>query len=519
MCSQESLSSCCLSVLIYPGGAEQNDDRRGLWGCCHCAAGWKGPGAVAAARFHRQAVCLSSLSGSRTMHLFLLCLLSVWGLAAPEHYAVEDICTAKPRDIRVNPICIYRNPEKKPQDGEGQEPAKDKLPESTNPRVWELSKANSRFAVVFYKYLADSKDNGENIFMSPLSISTAFAMTKLGACGSTLQQLMEVFRFDTISEKTSDQIHFFFAKLNCRLYKKANKSSELVSANRLFGEKSLVFNETYQNISEIVYGAKLWPLNFKEKPELSRQIINEWVANKTEKRITEVIPESGIDDLTVLVLVNTIYFKGHWKSQFPAPNTKLDIFHKANGETCQVPTMYQESKFHYAFIPQDKVQVLELPYKGDDITMLLVLPSAGTPLEEVERDLTSEKLQGWIDSMKEMSLFVYLPRFRIEDSFSVKEKLRKMGLEDLFSPENARLPGIIAEGRTDLYVSEAFHKAFLEVNEEGSEASAATAVTISGRSFPMNRKIFNANRPFLLFIREAALNTIIFMGRIADPCS
>lgn len=126
------------------------------------------------------------------MYLFVVCLLSVWGLAAPEPYAVEDICTAKPRDIPVNPICIYRNPERKPQEGEGQEPAKDKIPESTNPRVWELSKANSRFAVIFYKYLADSKDNGENIFMSPLSISTAFAMTKLGACGSTLQQLMEV---------------------------------------------------------------------------------------------------------------------------------------------------------------------------------------------------------------------------------------------------------------------------------------------------------------------------------------
>ncbi|NXW47906.1 ANT3 protein, partial [Nyctiprogne leucopyga] len=186
-------------------------------------------------------------------------------------------------------------------------------------------------------------------------------------------------------------------------------------------------------------------------------------------------------------------------------------------ETCKVPIMYQESKFHHAFIRENKVQVLELPYKGDDITMVLVLPNAGTPLMEVERDLTSEKLQDWIDSMREVSLFVYLPRFRVEDSFSVKEKLRKMGLEDLFSPENARLPGIIAEGRTDLYVSEAFHKAFLEVNEEGSEASAATAVTVSGRSFPMNRIIFNANRPFLLFIREAALNTIIFMGRIADP--
>lgn len=155
-------------------------------------AGKRPAGHTGSVGFLGRRMCINSLSGSRTMRLFLVCLFSIWGLAAPEHYVVEDICTAKPRDIPVNPICIYRNPEKKPQEGEGQDPGKGKLPEATNPRVWELSKANSRFAVVFYKYLADSKDDGENIFMSPLSISTAFAMTKLGACGSTLQQLMEV---------------------------------------------------------------------------------------------------------------------------------------------------------------------------------------------------------------------------------------------------------------------------------------------------------------------------------------
>lgn len=119
----------------------------------------------------------------------------------------------------------------------------------------------------------------------------------------------------------------------------------------------------------------------------------------------------------------------------------MDLFHKANGEICKVPIMYQESRFRHAFIQEDKVQVLELPYKGDDITMVLVLPKAGTPLVEVEQELTSDKLQDWINSMTEVSLTVSLPRFRIEDSFSVKEKLRKMGLEDLFSPENAKLPG------------------------------------------------------------------------------
>lgn len=451
------------------------------------------------------------------MQLLLLLLFCTWSATASQHRLVEDVCTAKPKDIPVNPICIYRNPEK-PQEGTSSGPDPETIPSFTNPRVWELSKANSRFATQFYKHLAASKNDRENIFMSPLSISTAFAMTKLGACGDTLQQLMEVFQFDTISEKTSDQIHFFFAKLNCRLYKKVNKSSELVSANRLFGEKSLVFNETYQNISEVVYGAKLLPLNFKEKPELSRAFINDWVANKTEKHITDVIPEGGIDDRTVLVLVNTIYFKGRWKSKFRPENTRVEKFFTAAPEFCEVPTMYQEAQFHYASIRSSKVQVLELPYKGDDISMVFILPFEGTSLVDVERELT-EKLQSWLNSLKEITLQVHLPRFQIESSFSVKEKLQQMGLVDLFDPNRASLPGIIAEDRSDLYVSDAFHKAYLEVNEEGSEAAAATAVMITGRSLLVNKVVFKANRPFLLLIREVAINSILFLGRVTDPCS
>ncbi|XP_042319170.1 antithrombin-III [Sceloporus undulatus] len=455
----------------------------------------------------------------RKMQLLLLFLICVWSPVATQHRLVEDICTAKPKDIPVNPICIYRDPEKKSQEGPGSGPDPETIPTFTNPRVWELSKANSRFAAIFYKNLTSSKNANENIFMSPISISTAFAMTKLGACGNTLQQLMTVFKFDTISAKTSDQIHFFFAKLNCRLYKKINKSSELISANRLFGEKSLVFNETYQNISEVVYGAKLWPLNFKEKPDLSRAFINNWVANKTEKHIMEVIPEGGIDTTTVLVLINTIYFKGHWKSKFPIENTKAELFFKTPSDSCQVPTMYQEASFRYASIPGSQVQVLELPYKGDDITMVLILPFMHTRLAQVEQELTSDILEGWLNSLKEVSLSVHLPRFQIEDSFSLKEKLQQMGLKDLFDPEHASLPGIITGSQMNFYVSEAFHKASLEVNEEGSEAAAATAVMITGRSFPLNKLVFNANRPFMVLIREVAINSILFMGRVADPCS
>ncbi|XP_068921650.1 antithrombin-III [Petaurus breviceps papuanus] len=455
--------------------------------------------------------------GRRKLCLLSLLLIGFWGCATSHWNPVGDICTAKPRDIPVNPMCIYRHPEKKPSEEEGSEHKK--VPELTNPRVWELSEANSRFATEFYKQLADSKDNNDNIFMSPLSISTAFAMTKLGACNNTLKQLMEVFRFDTISEKTSDQIHFFFAKLNCRLYRKANKSSELVAANRLFGEKSLTFNETYQDISEVVYGAKLQPLDFRGNPELSRVTINDWVANKTEGLITDVIPKDAITDLTVLVLVNTIYFKGLWKSKFSPENTKKELFHKADGEQCWASMMYQENKFRYSHVRgSSQVEVLELPYKGDDITMVLILPKPDKSLAKVERDLTPDILREWLDGLEETLLAVHVPRFRIEDNFSVKDNLQQMGLDDLFNPERAKLPGIIAEGQRDLFVSDAFHKAFLEVNEEGSEAAASTAVVISGRSLNFNRVTFKANRPFLVLIREVALNTIIFMGRISNPC-
>ncbi|KAM6218006.1 antithrombin-III isoform 2-T2 [Rhynchocyon petersi] len=409
-------------------------------------------------------------------------------------------------------MCIYRSPDKKAAE-EGPE---QKIPESTNRRVWELSKANSHFATVFYQHLADSKNDNDNIFLSPLSISTAFAMTKLGACDNTLKQLMEVFKFDTISEKTSDQIHFFFAKLNCRLYRKANKSSELISANRLFGDKSLIFNETYQDISELVYGAKLQPLDFKNA-EQSRVTINNWVANKTEGRITDVIPPEAITEFTVLVLVNTIYFKGLWKSKFSSENTRNELFYKADGETCPVSMMYQEGKFRYRRVAEG-TQVLELPFKGDDITMVLILPKPEKNLAKVEQQLTLEVQQEWLDGLEETMLAVHMPRFRIEDSFSMKEQMQDMGLVDLFMPDKAKLPGIVADGRQDLYVSDAFHKAFLEVNEEGSEAAASTATGIAGRSLNPNRVIFKANRPFLVFIRETALNTIIFMGRVANPC-
>ncbi|XP_072919827.1 antithrombin-III isoform X1 [Hemitrygon akajei] len=453
----------------------------------------------------------------------LLCAVLV-GTTQPHVSNGERLshCNTKLKDIPGQPMCVYRTPDKGHQPTDGRQKASQhsprKYPENTNPRVWELSRSISKFAFEFYKRLASSKSNTQNIFMSPLSISTAFAMTKLGACGNTLRQLMEVFRFDTITEKTSDQVHYFFAKLNCRLYRKANKSSELVSANRLFGDKALTYNRTFQNISEAVYKAKLIPLNFREKPNVARNYINSWVANKTEGLIKNLLPPDAITPFTTLVIINAIYFKGLWKSMFDKRMTTVREFEKTANIQCRVPMMQQQGSFRFGKFTADKVKVIELPYKGDDVSMVLILPMAGGNLQEIEAALSHEKMLGWLNRLNVVEVELAIPQFRVEDSFSLTNKLKQMGLVDLFNAEKASLPGLVEGMHTDLYVSDAFHKAFLEVNEEGSEAAAATAVMLMGRSLRPGLEVFNANQPFILLIREVAINAIIFMGRISDPC-
>ncbi|KAA0712161.1 Antithrombin-III [Triplophysa tibetana] len=413
----------------------------------------------------------------------LKCMWILWTFALCSAYAPKDICNAKPKDMPLKPMCVYRNPDFSVEPTR----APEKIPVA-NPRVLELSKANSGFALTLFKQLSERKSSTENIFLSPISISTAFAMTKLGACNRTLEQLMK------------------------------HETMELISANRLFGDKSMIFNEAYQNISEKVYGAKMMPLNFKENPDDSRKVINEWIANKTEDRIKDTLPEGSIDSDTILVLVNAIYFKGQWKHKFNKEDVMNLDFHVSETLSCPVPMMYQERKFQYASIPDDKVKILELPYNGRDITMVLILPNEGTPLSEVVANMNLKTLVGWLNIMNETTVTVQIPRFRIEDSMSLKEVLAKMGLEDLFSATHASLPGMVAEDGPNLYISDAYHKAFLEVNEEGSEAAAATAVVSLGRSLNVFRESFIANRPFILMIRDSSINALLFTGRVANPC-
>uniref|UniRef100_UPI00358E0B41 antithrombin-III n=1 Tax=Myxine glutinosa TaxID=7769 RepID=UPI00358E0B41 len=418
-------------------------------------------------------------------------------------------------------LCSYRISDTDKQHPRTSDDVPKTLPDRTNPRVAELSRANAKFSFKLYRSLASRRGPEENVFLSPLSISTSFAMTMLGACGDTLRQIMQVFEFESVTKKTSSQIHMFFSKLNDRLYRKANKSTQLVAANRLFGTKSIVFNPSYQDFSEGHYGAKLLPLNFAEKTNESLFAINNWVAEKTQGKVKNVIPPDGITPETQLVIVNAIFFKGMWKHGFDKYNTYYTDFHPTLDLFCNVSMMEEKGRFRHARLESEGLQILELPYHGDAFSIILLLPTRRYQLEEIEARLSPESINRWIKAMSEQPVFVSLPRFSLEDSFSLKEHLQALGLIDIFSAQDADLSGMLVPDskHMGLYASDVFHKAFIEVNEAGSEAGAASAIVFLARSSQPNMEEFHADQPFVMLIREVALNSVLFMGRVSHPCN
>uniref|UniRef100_A0A8C4X064 Antithrombin-III n=1 Tax=Eptatretus burgeri TaxID=7764 RepID=A0A8C4X064_EPTBU len=418
-------------------------------------------------------------------------------------------------------FCSYRMSDTRKQDTRTPDDVPETPPDRTNPRVAELSRANAAFSFKLYRSLVSHRGPEANVFLSPLSISTSFAMTKLGACGDTLRQIMQVFEFESIKEKTSSQIHMFFSKLNDRLYRKANKSAQLVAANRLFGDKSVAFNPSYQEFSERYYGAKLLPLNFADKTNESLFTINNWVAEKTEGKVKNVIPPDGITPETQLVIVNAIFFKGLWKQKFDEYYTYLTDFHPALGRSCNVSMMEKKGRFRHARLESEGLQILELPYHGDAFSIILLLPTRRYQLAEIEARMSPDSMNRWLKAMREQQVFVSLPRFKLEDSFSLKEHLHDLGLIDIFSAQHADLSGMIVpdSNHRGLYASDAYHKAFIEVNEAGSEAGAASAIVFLARSSQPNMEEFHADQPFVMLIREVALNSVLFLGRVTQPCN
>ncbi|MFH2020922.1 MAG: serpin family protein [archaeon] len=363
--------------------------------------------------------------------------------------------------------------------------------------------ANNQFGMDLYSVLKNQTD--DNIFFSPYSISTALAMTYEGSDGITAEEIQKVFHFP---------VHTSLRPANARIYNEINKNKkdQLSTANALWAQKDYSFLPEYFDTIDKYYGGKVTNLDFAGDTENSRLTINKWVEDRTKEKIKDLLPEGAIDSSTALVLTNAIYFKGTWILQFDKSRTKETDFFISDKEPIKTQMMtVSGDKSRFKYMENDILQMIELPYEGGDISMIILLPKED--LNHMESELNYENIQLWMEDMEETKIDVYLPKFKFETKYFMAETLAMMGMPSAFSPGTADFSKMT--GSKDLYISKVIHQAYVDVNEEGTEAAAATAVIMAKTSAFM-KNIFRADHPFIFFIQDKTGN-ILFFGRVADP--
>ncbi|XP_042549434.1 serpin B4-like [Dipodomys spectabilis] len=386
-----------------------------------------------------------------------------------------------------------------------------------------LSVANTKFAVDFLRELGPSADNA---FFSPLSIASAFSMVSLGAKGNTAHQIKEVLHFSEVTGETkktcttshaedSEIVHHQFQKMLTELNTPTD-AFELKIANSLYGEKTFPFLQEYLDKLKKFYLANMESLDFGNNAEESRKKINAWVESQTNDKIKDLFPVDSLDSSTVLVLVNAIYFKGQWEERFKKEYTEEGNFWLNKDVSKPVQMMKQTKHFNVASLEDEQAKILEMPYKGNELSMIVLLPNEVDGLQKLQDSLTAEKLLDWTSTQNMVKIQVYLcfPRFKMAEKYDLKKTLVSLGMADIFNPKKADLSGMSQEG--GLVVTKALHQSFVEVTEEGTEAAAATGVGISLTSAPISEE-FCCDHPFLFFIKENKTNCILFVGRFASP--
>jgi serine protease inhibitor len=375
-----------------------------------------------------------------------------------------------------------------------------------------LARSSNAFGFDLYRGLGAGPGNR---VVSPASVSTALAMAFGGARGGTAVQMARVLRFEGSPEAVMQASGRLAASLQ-------DPSRPIVFriANRLFGEKSEGFETAYLEATKVAFGAALEPVDFKKAAEKARLLINAWVEEKTEKRIKDLVPPNGVNRETRLVLVNALYFLGDWIEPFTKESTVPRPFSVSAALKKDVPTMHRAGRLRFA--ARDGLKALELPYKGGSMSMLLLLPDAIDGLPALEGSLTAERLEAIVGSLSPVRVSVALPKFELDPpgSLPLGDVVRRLGMEDAFSPSQADFTAIAnpPDPRDRLFLSEVFHKAFVKVDEKGTEAAAATAVVMErAAALPEKLVEFRADHPFLFFIRDNASGLILFMGRVADP--
>uniref|UniRef100_A0A8B9PYF8 Serpin domain-containing protein n=1 Tax=Apteryx owenii TaxID=8824 RepID=A0A8B9PYF8_APTOW len=363
--------------------------------------------------------------------------------------------------------------------------------------------ANTSFALDFFKHECQENDD-KNILFSPLSISSALATVYLGAKGNTADQMAKV-SLDSKMWFSKSYIHTGFKALNFEI-NQPTKNYLLRSVNQLYGEKTL----EYLQLAKKYYNAEPESVDFLGTANEIRREINSKVEHQTEGKIRNLLPPGSIDSLTRLVLVNALYFKGNWATKFQAEATRQRPFRINMNTTKPVPMMFLSDKFNWCYVESVQANILELPYVHNDLSMFILLPS------DITGELTFENLSGWTspELMEKTKMEVYLPRFTLEEKYDLKSTLSRMGIQDAFIEGQADFTRM--SENSDLVLSQVFHKCYVEVNEEGTEAAAASSGVLASRSLGAT-VIFAADHPFLFFIRHNKTKCILFLGRFCSP--
>jgi serpin B len=381
-----------------------------------------------------------------------------------------------------------------------------------------LAAGDHAFALELYHALGQASSQN-NFFYSPYSISLALAMTYAGANGETARQMAETLHFNLPPAR----LHPAFNALDQEIATRKDnpgqgsdgKGFRLNVANDIWGQQDYHFLPDFLDLLANNYGAGLRPVDFKSNPEAARKAINDNIARKTEQRIKDLIPAGALDVQTRLVLTNAIYFNAAWQYRFSPSLTENKPFTRQDGSQVTVPFMSLDSFELLSYKAGADYQAIALPYEGGILSMLILIPEAGK-FSAFETGLDAARLDHILQSMELASTRVVMPKFKNESEFSLKQSLSELGMKDAFIPFQADFSGMDGN-KANLYISDAIHKSFVKVDENGTEAAAATGIVIKTVSAPSETVTLTIDRPFIFLIRDEPTNTILFAGRVLDP--
>ncbi len=363
---------------------------------------------------------------------------------------------------------------------------------------------NNRFAFGIFEQIATK---GENVFFSPYSISSALAMTYTGAKGDTQKEMQQVFGFS--KDKKAQAKHYHL--LNKHLDTLNEERVQLNVANSLWCQQNFDFLAEFLNINKNYYQAGLERVDFRNNHPEARKKINEWVERETNHKISDLITEDMLDPSVRMVLANAIYFKGMWEYPFDKSKNRSEVFYVSEKRKTHIPFMRRSVSVEY--YEDELAQVIELPYAGKDLSMMILLPQEVFGIGQLESKLDAELYEEYQESMFTKKVEVWLPKFKAATQYNLNDPLINLGMKSAFS-KGADFSGMT--GRKELFISDVAHKAFVEVNEEGTEAAAATGAVMSKTSL-VKKVEFRADHPFIYLIKDNRTNAILFMGRLNEP--